>query len=100
MRSQRTPSVRYLDDCNGRIPGCSSETLRRISDDGPCSLSERLGNVTITIRRAPAKGDKERAFAYSPRIILNARNHRVGSGAPYEVDTGQNAIEIHRAAHP
>ncbi len=74
--------------------GCSSEAGGGIGDDGSRTLSDRLRNVAIAVRRAAAKGDKERAFAHSPRVILDARHRRVGPDASDEIDAAQNAIEI------
>ena len=56
-------------------------TLRRISNDGSRALGDRLRNIAIPVGRAPAKGDKERAFAHSPRVILDAGTQDLGPSA-------------------
>ena len=97
--SQRTPPMRDFHHRDGRIRGCGGEACRGIGNDGSSTLGDCLRQVSIAIRRAPAKGDKERAVTDSPRVILDARDLRVGPGASHEIDTAQNAIEIQGAAH-
>src|SRR5579859_1585144 len=79
--------------------GCRNKACGGIGHDGSSALSDCLRQVLIAIRRAPAKGHKESAFADSPRIVFDACDLRVGPGAPYEIDSVQDAIEIQWSAH-
>src|SRR5271154_532709 len=64
--SQRAPSMRHLDRGYSRILGRSGEAGGGVSDDGSRTLRDRLRDVTIAIRSAAAKGDKERAVDHPP----------------------------------
>src|SRR5450631_30880 len=78
---------------------CRGKARGGIGNDGLGALGNCLWHEPVAIRRASAKGDKERAFADSPRVVLDARNRRVRAGAPYEVDSVQDVFEIQGAAH-
>src|SRR6266481_4965693 len=78
---------------------CRGKARGGIGNDGLRALSHYLWQEPVAIRRASAKGDKERAFADSPRVVLDTCDFRVGPGAPYEVDSAQDAVEMQRAAH-
>ena len=71
--SERTPPVGYFDRSDVWIGGCGGEASGGVSNDGARALRDRLGNVAIAVGGAAAKGDEERAFAHSPRVILDAR---------------------------
>ena len=76
------PAMCHFDHRDIGMRDCSSEPGGRISDDGARTLSDCLRNIVIAVRRATTKGDKERAFAHSPRVILDAHHGRVGPDAP------------------
>src|ERR1700760_1078128 len=78
---------------------CSGKARGGIGNDGVGALRDCLWQEAVAIGRASAKGDKDRAFADSPRIVFDACDLRVGPGAPYEVDSVQHAIKIQWAAH-
>jgi hypothetical protein len=84
---------------DGWIRDCRSEAFCGIGHDGSSTLRDCLRQVPIAIGRAPAKGDKERAITDSPRVVLDARDVRVGTGTSYDINTAQKAIEIQGAAH-
>src|SRR5277367_5431894 len=79
--------------------GCRGKARGGIGNNGSGTLGNCLGHEPVAICRATAKGNKERAFADSPRVVLNAHDRRVGPGAPYEVNSVQDAVEIQRADH-
>jgi hypothetical protein len=92
--SERTPPMCHFNHRDGRVRVRGGKASRGISDDGLCALGDRLRQVAIAIGCAPAKGDKERADTHSPGVILHARNFRVRTGASYQINTAQNAIEM------
>src|ERR1700759_2602403 len=78
---------------------CRGKASGGVGDDDAGALGNCLRHETVAIRRASAKGNKERAFADSPRVILDARDFRIGSGSLYAVDAAQDTVEMQRTAH-
>jgi hypothetical protein len=75
--------------------GCGGEARSRIGDDGASTLFDCLRNIAIAVGRASAKGDKERPFAYTARIVFDASYLGGWPRAADNIDTLQYAVEVH-----
>ncbi len=88
------PAMDYCRHSNTRVRCRGSKTGGGIRHDGSSALGDGLRQVAIAIGGAPAKSDKEGAIVHATRIILDARDIRVATGTPNEINTAQKAVKI------